>query len=276
MAKQKAGAGTSAWLVEGLKRRGQRSGNSADSDRATPKRRPAVGTKSRQWLAVPKPESAAKRQTRKAKAASKSKGPERKSAGSSNGSKPATRQKKESRAKQSRATGSRSKQSRSKDSRTKQSRSKDSRSKDSHRRTRGRSPRERYLDSQLKRAKAKLQSQKEQIARMQAQLSETKESAAEGSADKAPASAEQPDPKAPADPYVAGRRRSSRSGRLDVNRVTFEQLRELGLSVTQSARVIAYRDIRRGFSKVDDLEGVPGLSKGDLAKLRAELRAGPR
>jgi DNA uptake protein ComE-like DNA-binding protein len=64
---------------------------------------------------------------------------------------------------------------------------------------------------------------------------------------------------------------TSNDGDLDINEASFEQLRELGLSVTQSARVIAYRDTRRGFDSLDELDEVPGLPKEVRAELRAQL-----
>jgi DNA uptake protein ComE-like DNA-binding protein len=65
---------------------------------------------------------------------------------------------------------------------------------------------------------------------------------------------------------------TSDDGGLDINEASFEQLRELGLSVTQTARVIAYRDTRRGFDSLDELDEVPGLPKEVRAELRAQLR----
>jgi colicin import membrane protein len=58
---------------------------------------------------------------------------------------------------------------------------------------------------------------------------------------------------------------------LDVNQATFEQLRGIGLSVTQATRVIAYRERKDGFDSVDDLEGVPGFPKSLLDELRENL-----
>jgi DNA uptake protein ComE-like DNA-binding protein len=63
-----------------------------------------------------------------------------------------------------------------------------------------------------------------------------------------------------------------RGGPLDVNKASFEQFRELGMSVTEATRVIAYRERRNGFQSVDDLDAVPGLSK-KLAKIRDQLTA---
>jgi len=58
---------------------------------------------------------------------------------------------------------------------------------------------------------------------------------------------------------------------LHANDASFEDLRRLGLSVTQSARVIAYRDLRDGYESLDELDEVPGLPKELRRKLKAQL-----
>jgi DNA uptake protein ComE-like DNA-binding protein len=58
---------------------------------------------------------------------------------------------------------------------------------------------------------------------------------------------------------------------LDLNNASFEDLRNLGLSVTQSARVIAYRDTRGGYESLDELDEIPGLPKGTRSSLRRQL-----
>ena len=58
---------------------------------------------------------------------------------------------------------------------------------------------------------------------------------------------------------------------LDLNRAAFEDLRGLGLSVTQSKRVLAYRDERGGFRSVDELDQLPGFSRSQLEHLRRAL-----
>jgi competence protein ComEA len=68
------------------------------------------------------------------------------------------------------------------------------------------------------------------------------------------------------------RAEAKRNGRLDLNEATFEELRGLGLSVTQSARLIAYRDVRGGYRSLDELEAIPGLSADTRADLRVQLR----
>jgi DNA uptake protein ComE-like DNA-binding protein len=67
------------------------------------------------------------------------------------------------------------------------------------------------------------------------------------------------------------RRGVGKSGGPDVNEVSFEQLRELGLSVTQSARVIAYRETRGGFDSLDELDEIPGLPKDTRDTLKGLL-----
>jgi DNA uptake protein ComE-like DNA-binding protein len=56
-----------------------------------------------------------------------------------------------------------------------------------------------------------------------------------------------------------------------VNEATFEQLREVGLSVTQATRVIAYRERKDGFGSLDDLDTVPGLPKDLLSVVKEKL-----
>jgi DNA uptake protein ComE-like DNA-binding protein len=51
---------------------------------------------------------------------------------------------------------------------------------------------------------------------------------------------------------------------------SFEDLRSLGMSVTQSKRVLDYRE-RAGFESVDDLDRVPGFPKGFLARMKDSL-----
>lgn len=57
------------------------------------------------------------------------------------------------------------------------------------------------------------------------------------------------------------------SGPIDINEASFEVLRSLGCSVTQTARILSARKLRGGFNSPEDLEEVPGLP----ADFRAEL-----
>jgi DNA uptake protein ComE-like DNA-binding protein len=73
-------------------------------------------------------------------------------------------------------------------------------------------------------------------------------------------------------PTAAERTGKTEGTQLDVNSATFEELRDLGLSITQSARIIAHRDTRDRFRSLDELNGIPGLPKETRATLRSQLR----
>ena len=74
------------------------------------------------------------------------------------------------------------------------------------------------------------------------------------------------------------RRREGRGGRpaatpaIRLNQATFEQLRELGFSVTQATRVLTYRERMDGFSSLDDLDEVPGMPEPFLTDVKLKLR----
>jgi DNA uptake protein ComE-like DNA-binding protein len=72
----------------------------------------------------------------------------------------------------------------------------------------------------------------------------------------------------------APRRSVRKKGKLDLNEATFEQLRDLGISVTLSARVISYRDSRGGFDSIEELDEIPGLSAEFKRVLRDQLKLG--
>jgi len=69
-----------------------------------------------------------------------------------------------------------------------------------------------------------------------------------------------------ASPPAAG---SSPAAPLDLNVVTFEQLRSQNLSVTQATRLLAHRERLGGFRSVDDLDQVPGFPDDLLADLKS-------
>jgi capsular polysaccharide biosynthesis protein len=48
-------------------------------------------------------------------------------------------------------------------------------------------------------------------------------------------------------------------GPVDLNEVTYEELRALDLTMTQARRLLAYRDRRGGFSSLSDIDEVPGF-----------------
>jgi DNA uptake protein ComE-like DNA-binding protein len=60
-------------------------------------------------------------------------------------------------------------------------------------------------------------------------------------------------------------------GKLDVNALSVEECRALGLSVTQSARLIALRDVNDGFSEIDELDRVVGFPEELRRTLKRRL-----
>ena len=72
-----------------------------------------------------------------------------------------------------------------------------------------------------------------------------------------------PSPPAPEPPPAAG-------GGLDLNVVTFEQLRARNLSVTQATRLLAHRERMGGFKSIDDLDQVAGFPPDLLAELKSQ------
>jgi competence protein ComEA len=61
------------------------------------------------------------------------------------------------------------------------------------------------------------------------------------------------------------------SGPVNLSTATFDDLRDLGLSVTQAKRVIDFRDRLGGFDSLDDLDYVPGFPKAALNDLKSRL-----
>jgi competence protein ComEA len=60
----------------------------------------------------------------------------------------------------------------------------------------------------------------------------------------------------------------SGGGTIDLNSVTFEQLRGEDLSVTQATRLLAHRERLGGFQSVDDLDQVAGFPQDLLDALK--------
>ncbi|MDX6605898.1 MAG: Helix-hairpin-helix motif [Solirubrobacterales bacterium] len=69
-----------------------------------------------------------------------------------------------------------------------------------------------------------------------------------------------------------GRARPTADGPADINAAGYEDLRELGLSVAESARLIAIRDVRGGIRSLDELDDVGDLPAERLTELKSRLR----
>ncbi len=61
----------------------------------------------------------------------------------------------------------------------------------------------------------------------------------------------------------------SSGGSINLNTVTFEQLSEQNLSVTQATRLLAHRERLGRFGSVDELDEVPGFPQEVLDDLKS-------
>jgi DNA uptake protein ComE-like DNA-binding protein len=59
--------------------------------------------------------------------------------------------------------------------------------------------------------------------------------------------------------------------RVNLNTAGFEELRELGFSVTQATRVITFRERQKGFNSLDELADVPGMPQELLGEVSEKL-----
>jgi len=66
-------------------------------------------------------------------------------------------------------------------------------------------------------------------------------------------SPQQGQPESPAEPQLAGT--------IELNSVTFEQLRAQGLSVTQATRLLAHRERVGRFQSVDEIDEIAGFPR---------------
>jgi len=93
----------------------------------------------------------------------------------------------------------------------------------------------------------------------------------------APPERERPVPDSPRGPEAgrsnpgSGRSGDGDKGPVSLNQATFEQLRGLGLSVTQATRILAYRERFGGYSSLDDLDRVPGFSPEKIESMRSRF-----
>ena len=92
----------------------------------------------------------------------------------------------------------------------------------------------------------------------------------------AAAEAEEPSP-APSAPGVSRQRpgrRVTQGPTVNVNTASYEELRSLGLSVTQTGRMLAFRERTGGFGSLEELEAIPGLPNELIGDLRHRLTLG--
>ena len=118
----------------------------------------------------------------------------------------------------------------------------------------------------------------EQIGRQQSALATTAESLLgriediERALDEL-ARAPAPDAARQASSYQEAQRPPAPDGEpINLNAADFDQLRGLGLSVTQAARLIARRDAVNGFTSEEEVTALPGFPKGQLKELLERTR----
>ena len=77
-----------------------------------------------------------------------------------------------------------------------------------------------------------------------------------------------PPPGAPA-PQAPPQPGPGQGSAINLNTVTFEQLRQQNLSVTQATRLLAHRERLGRFGSVDELDQVPGFPQDVLEDLKS-------
>jgi DNA uptake protein ComE-like DNA-binding protein len=154
-------------------------------------------------------------------------------------------------------------------------------------------PRERRLESKLRRAREKIDAQQHEISEMKSYIERLEDKARKrrvaraktprtksgtgrsGSSPKSPKAKSKAPTRsagAPAHRSRSSRSRAASKRKIALNMASFEDLRAAGLSVTQSARLIAYRDVRGGYQSIEDLDDVPGLSSDTLTDLKIQAQ----
>jgi len=88
----------------------------------------------------------------------------------------------------------------------------------------------------------------------------------------APWTPAQPDVPAPASPPPPAQvPPPDTEGRLNVNEATYDDLRQLRLSVTQTGRLLDYRNSLGGFKSLDQLDDIAGFSRDLILELKGKL-----
>ncbi len=58
---------------------------------------------------------------------------------------------------------------------------------------------------------------------------------------------------------------------VSINSASYDELRSLGLSVTQTGRVLSHRESAGGFGSLDELDAIPGFPKTFLESIKDRL-----
>jgi colicin import membrane protein len=118
----------------------------------------------------------------------------------------------------------------------------------------------------------------EEAARRAQQAAEREKAAADREEEAAKREEKRPEPPKSQPPRRPARSRKRapmpaafNGGVLDINSVRFEDLRSMGLTVAQSARIIAIRDVRNGFESLKELDDLDDLSQDLISMLKQRL-----
>ena len=82
-----------------------------------------------------------------------------------------------------------------------------------------------------------------------------------------PEAASQPEPEPEPQPVVE----PGVADGVSLNSASYEQLREVGMSVTQTGRVLSFREKAGGFKSLDELDSIPGFPQDFLDDLKTRI-----
>jgi DNA uptake protein ComE-like DNA-binding protein len=72
-------------------------------------------------------------------------------------------------------------------------------------------------------------------------------------------------------PASSGDAGEDAADKVNVNSANFEELRNLGMSVTQTGRVLAFRERNQGFKSLDELDAIPGFPHDFLDTIKHRM-----
>jgi len=100
---------------------------------------------------------------------------------------------------------------------------------------------------------------------------EVPDPSAAASEDPEPDTEPEPEPDPAPDPTAQVSPAAPSGGPVDINSASYEDLRGLGLSVTQTGRVLAFREREGSFKSLDELDSITGFPRGFLDDLKTHL-----
>ena len=132
-----------------------------------------------------------------------------------------------------------------------------------------RSQRSRELSTRLKTLEAAQAKQAEQMKELTRELRSVRKAMDQVAARLEPRRAERP--RAPA-ARTGDWQAEKPASTLDLNKIDIDQLQALGLSIGESVRLVAVREVHGEFSSLDELDEIDGLSAEAVALLKKRLR----